>query len=903
MNRKLSTHSTFGLLAVLLTLAPAAASAATPENYTAAITSAAYPDLDPAQGAIQTLNANNDVMGVAGVDLPFPIRFFGERYTQMAVSTGGYITFGPYADAECVDSRVNCGQQPQGQRLPNAAFPNQLLAVWWGNHTCPMGSLRTQVQGEAPNRTFVVEWKQCDRSPATHVPYGEFWTAQARFFEGSSTVEVYYDEGDTYNKEHADFPAAIGIEDPSGTVGASPLACSPNCLGKDWPTQSKITYTQGAHLRVVGVRTAHRAFSGLPYHVEADVRNEGGSAASSVSVAFSLRPATGGGADVSLGLSDARSLQPGEVGTFTLDPEFPDVAEETPWNLVVHADPHEVVPQHDRSENIRLHGPIELGGALPDVAIDRLSTPPNGQPGGQAVVEWRLRNLGNGKARDVAVTAYLGKDEQPHLGSRPWFTERIDLEAFEEREYRIEATVPTDLPPGEYFIAVFVDPEGEQDEIDKSNNVAYSSVLRVRTTTLEVLTQTLPDAVVGTPWALRLDASGGDGSYRWSIPRGSELPPGISLVQEGEATLLAGTPTAEGSYAFSVTVASSGIAASQELELTVHRATIPLTITTVELPIVPLGFPYQASLSAVGGAPPYRWSLIEGRLHRGLTLLSDGSISGIVEEDGSQPLTVQVQDADGATATASLELQTFTPSRLSCLTRTLPTVAVGEEMMSTLAAAGGQKPYEWSSVRSFRLADGRDDPGESYGSGAPAGLTLSDSGFVAGRPNELGRFLWVVQVADERGSRDTCAVVFETRAAGSIVIETVRLGDAVAGETYQVTLRARGGAGLLHWSLIGGSLPPGLRLDPNGTIEGVATLTGLDRQDHVFLVEVRDATQQRATAALHLGVVQPSGATGGGGGSDDSGGCQSAGSGAPFGLASILVATGWLLRSRRRQLA
>jgi hypothetical protein len=63
---------------------------------------------------------------------------------------------------------------------------------------------------------------------------------------------------------------------------------------------------------------------------------------------------------------------------------------------------------------------------------------------------------------------------------------------------------------------------------------------------LTIVTDSLPDGVVGRPYSFELEEDcGGD---VWFLAEGS-LPPGISLTEEG---LLAGTPSRAGEFIFTV---------------------------------------------------------------------------------------------------------------------------------------------------------------------------------------------------------------------------------------------------------------------------------------------------------------------------------------------------------------
>ncbi|MEM2051050.1 MAG: putative Ig domain-containing protein [Thermoproteota archaeon] len=69
-------------------------------------------------------------------------------------------------------------------------------------------------------------------------------------------------------------------------------------------------------------------------------------------------------------------------------------------------------------------------------------------------------------------------------------------------------------------------------------------------TPLTITTESLPDGQVWSSYFAVLTASGGVPPYLWSIQTGS-LPPGLSLSNDGYIT---GTPTAEGTYTFTVKV-------------------------------------------------------------------------------------------------------------------------------------------------------------------------------------------------------------------------------------------------------------------------------------------------------------------------------------------------------------
>ena len=128
---------------------------------------------------------------------------------------------------------------------------------------------------------------------------------------------------------------------------------------------------------------------------------------------------------------------------------------------------------------------------------------------------------------------------------------------------------------------------------------------------------TLAPGAAGSPYTTSLAATGGTGTYAWTITSGA-LPPGLNWSNG----IISGTPTAAavaGTYSFTAQAADTQNAtASKTFSISV------LAITTTRLLDAIVNRPYSSSLSAVGGSSPsnYSWS---------------GSLSG---GSGSDPLLI-----------------------------------------------------------------------------------------------------------------------------------------------------------------------------------------------------------------------------------------------------------------------
>ena len=83
---------------------------------------------------------------------------------------------------------------------------------------------------------------------------------------------------------------------------------------------------------------------------------------------------------------------------------------------------------------------------------------------------------------------------------------------------------------------------------------------------------------------------------------------------------------------------------------------LPLVVTIAALTGGTNGTAYNQSLSAIGGQPPYHWTADSDALPAGLTLATNGVLSGTPTTDGDFSFAVQVTDALSATAAQTVAL-------------------------------------------------------------------------------------------------------------------------------------------------------------------------------------------------------------------------------------------------------
>lgn len=162
---------------------------------------------------------------------------------------------------------------------------------------------------------------------------------------------------------------------------------------------------------------------------------------------------------------------------------------------------------------------------------------------------------------------------------------------------------------------------------------------------VEVGPPTLPSAAVAAGYSQSIVASGGTGPYTFAVSAGA-LPAGLSLATNGT---LAGTPTAGGSFTFTVTATDSSpvpgpFTASRAYSISVAPAV--LVLPTSMLPAGTLGAGYAAAITpASGGTAPYTYAVTSGTLPAGLAIdASSGAITGAPSALGDFDFSVTATD-------------------------------------------------------------------------------------------------------------------------------------------------------------------------------------------------------------------------------------------------------------------
>jgi Putative Ig domain len=234
---------------------------------------------------------------------------------------------------------------------------------------------------------------------------------------------------------------------------------------------------------------------------------------------------------------------------------------------------------------------------------------------------------------------------------------------------------------------------------------------------------------VGVLYDQTFRATGGNPPYTWAILTGSTG----GLTLDPNTGDLQGTPQTAGTFTFTVQARDqSGATATQSFSLVINAPTLSITVGS-PLPAATVAVAYTQKLPVVanGGTPPYTWSLIAGSVP-GLTFDPAGlTLSGTPSTAGTFNLTIQAADSANLTTTRSLSL-TVNPVSLSITTaRQLPDARLNQPYTLSIAASGGQPPYQWSM------------------NGQPTGLSInSTTGQITGTPTAAGNFGIAITVRD-----------------------------------------------------------------------------------------------------------------------------------------------------------
>ena len=339
-------------------------------------------------------------------------------------------------------------------------------------------------------------------------------------------------------------------------------------------------------------------------------------------------------------------------------------------------------------------------------------------------------------------------------------------------------------------------------------------------------------------------ATGGTRPLTWS--ESGSLPPGLSLSSGGQ---LSGNPTTAGTYPITVAVTdSSAPPQTAHAAVNIHINDSTIVIASASPPAGTVTYAYPGfGFSASGGSPPYKWTA-NGTVPPGLTVGSDGTVSGTPTQVGLFSFSVTATDSAQLPVSGpplATQIIINAPATLALSPTPAPPAGVlgtpyGPFSFST---SGGYLPLHWNVTAGV----------------LPPGLALGSGGSLSGTPTgAIGSpFTFTVSVTDSAPAPISSSQVFTisvTVPPPPVISNTEPPTGTVGVALAPFQFMVQGGTGVapLTWTEVG-ALPGGLSLVSDGVLSGTPTVAG----KFPITVDVTDALNRSGSASVTVRVSLP----------------------------------------------
>lgn len=214
-----------------------------------------------------------------------------------------------------------------------------------------------------------------------------------------------------------------------------------------------------------------------------------------------------------------------------------------------------------------------------------------------------------------------------------------------------------------------------------------------------------------------------------------------------------------------------------------------------------------ATFTALDGAAPYTWTIVSGSLPPGLTFTANGVLSGTPTTVGTYPITVQVADAASETVQKQFTLTVADVLAITTPDGSIPDATAGTPYSYQFTSSGGLAPYQW-----YYWIGSSEVPNES-------------AGLLQYTPTQAGAFALKVSLGDESGQTVSKTFSWTIHPATSLTLTPSAISASV-GYYISGGVAASYGTPPYTFSVIAGSLPPGVTLRADGSLFGVPTTKG-----------------------------------------------------------------------------
>lgn len=361
---------------------------------------------------------------------------------------------------------------------------------------------------------------------------------------------------------------------------------------------------------------------------------------------------------------------------------------------------------------------------------------------------------------------------------------------------------------------------------------------------------TLPAAALGQAYSQPL-ASGGTGPYYIVYAEGTTPPGMTSYTGDGlsqATTNYAGTPTAPGTYGFSMYVTDAWY---NYISPSYSMAVVPApTIVSVS----PTNCTVSTNTLAGCTTGAFPIQITGTNFFSGLTAYWDGTSIGGTVTSGTL-LTASVPHSLLTAGTHTVWVGTVAMATAHLAFVVNPTPILSYVLPNSVTA--GSAAFTMTLIGGNFLAGMRVQWQGATGSIVLSANTVSANQITVTVPSGLATTAGVAAITVL--SSDAIAVASNTL---TLTVTTPRptlaittsspLSQATAGVTYSTTIAASGGDGLAYnFSVVGGALPAGITLSLSGKLAGTPTTPGT----YNFTVQVADVSGDAASRTFVLVVV------------------------------------------------
>ncbi|MEE2903159.1 MAG: putative Ig domain-containing protein [Myxococcota bacterium] len=762
--------------------------------------------------------------GVVTINLPFEVPLYGRTSRQISINANGFITV----------RRIGSGYNSPPATSPSTSFPHGYIAPLWANWCSSRGGscanpdtaqtdtgVYTQIDTTPGFEKVTVEYRAVKHSDDILSPTSATFSVTVH---ASGQIDFSYGDiviGEELSGVPTDIIARLGIEDYFGRAGTfvgpctGGAACTSTDLTQMSNTKISIFVDRGPDVSVSDVVAPTRAYPGLTLPVSAVVtsRNSDPFGPHTVDLVLLDSTETSTAKGTLLTRTMPSTLAAYEISPLDLTATLPSNLPPGYYRAVVVADSQAQVDEVDENNNIvEASDLIRVAGRAPDFDLYGATAVGTSLNAGESFdVFFSAVNRGN-EPGNVEVTAYLSTNQAITTNDINVGSIAVgQLAQGQTASATVSAQLPSTIPAGRYYLGLIVDPTAQVDELNESNNsILLTETIEVVSSELEIVTNSLPSAVLTRNYSSRLQARGGNGTYSYRFTDGT-LPRG--LVFDAENAEVYGIPLQTGEFPLEFEVSSGTAVSRKTVNFQVVSPEIPLTIVTQTLPTGLAGTEYVVTPQVVGGTAPFSWTLL-GELPPGLFMATNGTIVGLPEKSGINQFGLEVMDSEMATATVAYTLEIRAPTNLTVSSSRLGDAIVDEDYSIRLFASGGVGPYTWATTDEL-----------------PFGLALTEAGNLVGRPEALGQYRFQVEVTDSVGSKDSNLVFLDVISALRVTFSTLELPVATPNADYTAVIKAVGGTPPYSWSIPEDSsrLPKGLTVR-----NGIESLEGESALDFVL---------------------------------------------------------------------